>query len=140
MKKQQKHFYVIEENVKNPKLFELETYKYKDDYIRFNQNSLRNFLGKKSFRAMLKNGLFMTKKNRTYNASIPIQRLIGCLYSDITGLEMHHINKDKLNNSFVNLVPLNSDVNTKIDNLPKNQMTACFETFIAYMEIKTLLS
>ena len=118
----QKHFYIIEENIKNPKMFELKTFTTIDKYIRFNQNSLKDFLWGKSFKTMLKNGLFMTKKDRTYNASISIQRLVGCLYSDITGMEMHHINKDKTNNTLYNLVPLESDVNTSIDSLPFNEM------------------
>ena len=71
---------------------------------------------------LLENGLFMSKKDRTYNAPISMQRLVGCLYSDITGMEMHHINKDKTDNSFINLVPLESDINKSIDSLPEEEM------------------
>ena len=117
-----KHFYVIEENIKDSKIFELKTFTGKDKYIKFNQNSLKEFLGKKSFKNLLKNGLFMNKKDRKYNAANSLQRLVGCLYSNITGLEMHHINKDKTNNAFCNIVPLESNLNKSIDSLPTDKM------------------
>lgn len=121
-------FYVIEENIKNSKIFELKTFTASDGYIRFNQNSLKNFIEPKSFKALLKNGLFKTKKDRTYNAPISVQRLVGCLYGDITGMDMHHINKNKSDNRFMNLVPLDGDTNKRIDNLPTDEMIQFGET------------
>lgn len=120
--KNKKYIYVIEENIKTAKMFELKTFISNDKYIRFNQDSLKNFLSKKCFDELLKKGLFMTKIPRMYNAVISLQRLIGCLYSNITDMEMHHINKDKLNNKLDNLVPLEKELNISIDSLPFEEM------------------
>ena len=103
-------------------MFELKTFTSSDKYIRFNQNSIKDFLGSKSFKLLLENGLFKTKMIREYNATLDIQRLVGCLYSDITSMEMHHINKDKSDNHFTNIVPLESEVNKHIDSLPLNEL------------------
>ena len=117
-----KSFYVVEENINKSKMFELKTFSASDGYIRFNQNSLKDFIEPKSFNMLLKNGLFKSKKDRTYNAQISIQRLVGCFYDDITGMDMHHINKNKSDNRFVNLVPLDGDTNKRIDSLPTEEM------------------
>lgn len=120
--KKQKHFYVIEENTKHSKIFELKVDIYSDNYVRFNQNSLKYFLGEKCFKKLLQNGLFKTKKERNYNATTSIQRLVACLYSDITDKEIHHINKDRLDNRFINLVPLDSDTHAEMNNLSGEEL------------------
>lgn len=120
--KKQKHYFVIEENIKKSKMFELKVDIYSDNYVRFNQDSLKEHLEKKSFKKMLQNGLFKSKKVRNYNATTSIQRLVACLYGDITGMEIHHINKDRLDNRFINLVPLDSDTHAEINNLSGEEL------------------
>lgn len=121
-------FYIIKENVKNPKMSELKVDIYRDNYIRLNQDGLKEILGEKIFKKLLQNGLFKSKKKRDYNARTSMQRLVACLYANITGFEIHHINKNKSDNRFVNLVPLDGDTNKRIENLPTEEMIQFGET------------
>lgn len=121
--KNTKKIFVIVENIKQSKIEELKTFLNPKGYIVFNSNSLKQITGDNVYKKFLKKGLFATyNKQRAEQSRTSIQRLVACLYDDVKGFDIHHINKDKENNQINNLVPLDSYTNKKIDNYPYKKM------------------
>lgn len=116
-------FYLVVDSKRESKLIELDIIEYSDGYLRIKSNNITKEINSKLYDKLLDNGLYMTRKeNRKLNTYLALHRLVACLYGDITGLTIHHIDKDKSNNNIENLVPLEQEVNTSLDSLEYNKM------------------
>ncbi len=114
---------MVVDSKQESKVIELDIIEYNDDYIRLKSDNISKNISKKTYKYLLNNGLYMTKKdNRTLNTYLGLHRLVACLYGDISNLSIHHIDKNKKNNSIENLVPMNQEFNTSLDSLEFSQM------------------
>jgi hypothetical protein len=93
-----------------------------DNYIIFKDYNISKKIPKKIYNELLQKGLYKTIKNRTYDAFCALHRLVVCLYDNILDLSIHHIDKDKCNNSIHNLVPIPQEHNSSLDSLPYEEM------------------
>lgn len=110
-------YYLIIENTENPIKIELKTLPHTDGYIIFWKNNIRNNIPKSLYNKLVKNGLYskpsvgMIEQDRI----TALHRLIACLYSNIQGLDIHHIFKDVRQNSICSLVPVEKSLHIKLD-------------------------
>lgn len=120
--------YLIIENIKVSKIFKIETVAHKDGYVITSRKCLQDFMPVNAFKSLLKQGLYMTEKakNSSYDNKIGLHRLNLCLYVDITGISVHHIDKNKQNNYILNLLPISSEkIHTELDHSDPNLELAC---------------
>lgn len=103
--------YLIVENIKDSRIFKIETIPHKDGYVITSRKYLQDFMPVKAFQTLLKQGLYMTEKakNSTNDNKICLHRLNLCLYQKIIGSSVHHIDKNKHNNSITNLLPISNE-------------------------------
>ena len=97
--------YLIIENIKDSKMFKIETMPHKDSYVITSRKCLQDYMPVNAFKTLLKQGLYMTEKakNSRHDNKIGLHRLNLCLYKNITGISVHHIDKNKQNNCITNL-------------------------------------
>lgn len=110
--------YLIIENIKNSKIFKIETTPHKDGYVITSRKCLQDFIPERAFKTLLEQGLYMTEKakNSSHDNKIGLHRLNLCLYEKIAGISVHHIDKDKQNNCIMNLLPItNEKIHTVLD-------------------------
>lgn len=114
-------YFLIIENIKNPIIKELKTLKNKDGYIVVSKKDFSQKISLKIRKKLAKRGICFTVENGLKcNKYFCLHRLVACLYFDCIGLEVHHINKNTLCNSILNLVPLTPDFHKLVDNDLKN--------------------
>ena len=78
------------------------------DYKRVRKFSLKDVIAPKTWKKLLKRGLYMSLysgKNNN-NGYFSIQRLTKCISENILGLQIDHIDSNSLNNNFDNLKAL----------------------------------
>ena len=78
------------------------------DYKRVRKFSLKDVIAPKTWKKLLKRGLYMSlySGENTNNGYFDIQRLTKCLSENILGLQIDHIDSNSLNNNFNNLKAL----------------------------------
>lgn len=89
----------------------------KNGYMVFNIKELKEKIPKKCFNKLLNRGLFKNKKKREYNTFTSIHRLVYCINDNCIDKEIHHINKDKSNNTEMNLVSLTGKENKEMEQI-----------------------
>lgn len=119
-------YYLLLENCKKPDWIKLVKLKENPQlYETFNRSALKKFLPKRAFQLLLNNGLYESyeAKISKYDNLTSIHRLNACLYTNISGLEIHHNNKNKSCNRITNLTPVEKDFHDKLDKLPEPEFT-----------------
>lgn len=86
------------------------------NYIVFGKTDLIKNINKYVLKGLLKRALFLGEKGKTakYNALFSLQRLVGCVKTDINHLEVHHMDKNTNNNFIGNLLPIAKTMHEKI--------------------------
>lgn len=114
-------FHLIIENCKNPKVLKLKHIHRKDKYIRVEKKILEQ--DKNIFKTLVKQGLFKDSSTayKSTNNQVLIHRLNLCLYKKLLGLECHHGDKNKSNNSILNLTPIEHEKHALLDGLPEKE-------------------
>ncbi|MBR6162411.1 hypothetical protein IKQ26_00765 [bacterium] len=113
--------FLIVENIKNPIILELKVFHNNSNYMVFLFSELKSKLSKKILSKLLKSGLFMTNKDRDkYNPLVAFHRLVVCIKTNINGLTIHHIDKNKQNNSLDNLLPTTQTDNNEFELLEED--------------------
>lgn len=112
--------FILIENIEEPILVELKRNLINKKYIAFNRSNLENFLPKNLFKKLVKKGLYSSEKakNSIKDNLFSLQRLVACLYKNITSLEIHHIDKNKFNNTITNLLSISKKEHEELDGLP----------------------
>ena len=100
-----KKIFVIILNSDKDAFFELKH--FISDYKRFLKNDLKSNLSKKSFKKLVKQGLYMNIESgkNSFNNFCTIQRLVCCIRENILNKEIDHLDENPLNNSIDNLKP-----------------------------------
>ncbi|MCM1004151.1 MAG: hypothetical protein NC408_07405 [Candidatus Gastranaerophilales bacterium] len=77
------------------------------DYKRFCKEAVKNNINCFSWKKLIKNGLYMNPNSglNKLNNLCDVHRLPACLKENITGLEVHHLDDNGLNNNIINLCP-----------------------------------
>ena len=111
--------FMLIENIPNPILIELERAK-NPKYPTYGKDSVRNFIPTDLYNTLASNGLFEKLKtaHNEHDSEFGIYRLQYCLYANILGNEIHHIDKQKKNNKLKNLVKMKLRFHRKVDNMP----------------------
>lgn len=117
-KKQNSTFrYLLIENIKKSVVYKLKILPNLDGYIVFCKQDFAKKLPLNIRRKFAKRGIAMTyERGLKDNKSFCFHRLISSLYYNCLNLEIHHIDKNKHNNFFENLVPLTAQKHKKIEN------------------------
>lgn len=117
---------IIVENCKNPSIIEINKFKGKSNvYERFNKNALKTHLEPKAFNTLINNGLFQNLESgkSIIDNITTMHRLSSCIYSNISGLEIHHGNKRKCSNQISNLTPIEKSLHDEIDMLDEPEFS-----------------
>ena len=120
-KKQNSTFrYLLIENIKKSVVYELKILPNLDGYIVFCKQDYARKIPLNIRKKFAKKGIAMThERGLKNNKSLCFHRLVASLYYNCLNLEIHHIDKNKHNNFFENLVPLTAQKHKEIEN--------CFE-------------
>ena len=107
--------YLYVGNIKKTQLIELEQDANSGGYIVFRKSNLKT-LPKGLKEILFKNGLFehIEAAYRKYDNLFTLHRLVLCCYEKIANLEVHHILKDVIFNSIINLIPISKENHIKI--------------------------
>lgn len=109
--------FIIIENILTPIFIELKQVKNKDGYITIDKNFYSKVIPQKIREKLAKRGLCLTyATGMKNNKSLCLHRLITCLYFNCINKEVHHINKNKIDNYITNLIPLDAISHKRIDN------------------------
>lgn len=114
-------YYLLIENIKTPYLVKMKHYTNSGGYHVANKSIFnKKPLKGKLCRNLLINGLHANKKDKEsdYPKSFLLHRLVTCLYQNTLGYEIHHINKDRLQNNVCNLVKARKKRHDWIHKLP----------------------
>ena len=117
---------ILVENCKNPSIVEINKFKGKTNvYERFNKNALKTHLEPKTFNTLINNGLFQNLESgkSIIDNITTMHRLSSCIYSNISGLEIHHGNKRKCSNQISNLTPIEKSLHDEIDMLDEPEFS-----------------
>lgn len=117
-KKQNSTFrYLLIENIKKSVIYKLKILPNLDGYIVFCKQDFAKKLPLNIRRKFAKRGIAMTyERGLKDSKSFCFHRLISSLYYNCLNLEIHHIDKNKHNNFFENLVPLTAQKHKEIEN------------------------
>jgi len=116
---------LIVENCKSPIMIQISHITNTKTYIRIRKNQLKEKLESGVFNALINNGLFLNIEagRSKLNNLTTLHRLNACLYSNILSKEVHHNDKDKLNNFIHNLTPLKPSLHDELDMLKEPEYT-----------------
>lgn len=97
--------YVLIENIERPVLIKLDEDWHKDGYIIFRKRNLYK-LPKQVKKYLIKNGLYKSieSANNSHDNLFNLHRLVLCLYVNIVGYIVHHIENNVNINNISNLV------------------------------------
>lgn len=120
MKKQNKIWYLIIENIKDSQIIELKrNNNFKDGYIRINKSELRK-MPEKLYKKLVNNGLYKGGEYIGFNennSESSIHRLVSSIYYPCENLEIHHISNISNENQITNLVPIYKSLNQKFERM-----------------------
>ena len=110
---------MLVENIEKPILIELEQVPHSENYVVFLKNNLRGKLPPALFNKLARNGLYSTIENgiKEDDTRFGLNRLIACLYQNILGLQVHHIDKKLHWNDVTSIVPIDKDKHNWIHSL-----------------------
>lgn len=114
------HHYLLIENIANSNLIKMEQSDENKKYIVFKKMKFKRQLANYNLcMKLFKNGLYESYQsaiNRNDNL-FSQHRLVACLYQNIQGQKIHHIDKNKKNNDVCNLVKLREKRHDWVDKL-----------------------
>ena len=111
---------LLVENIRKPMLVDFRRVKHRDGYVTFKKNQLRLKIPSPLYKMLVRNGLYQTKESgfNKNNSYLLLNRLVMCLYQNIIGDEVHHIDKNLEINNIFNLLKISHGLHDKIDNMP----------------------
>ena len=110
------NYHLLIENPPQPDILALKVCDVNAKYIKTRRDYI---ISKRSdiFQTLVKQGFYFSQEKAygQYNSTCLIHRLTACLYENITGLEIHHNNKEKTFNAITNLTPLPKEIHEPLD-------------------------
>lgn len=114
------------DNLFNNKNISIKFKLNEDDYFVKPKNGLKKYCTKPLFKKLLKQGLYASEEttNSNNNSRFSLHRLCLCMSENISDLEVHHIDKNRQNNSVINLLGVTKKEHKKIhsDERKKNKI------------------
>ena len=121
MKKQNKTWHLIIENVCDSQIIELKrNNNFKDSYIRINKSEFKK-LPKTLYKKLVNNGLYKGGEYIGFNennSESSIHRLVSSIYYPCENLEIHHISNCTNQNEIANLLPIHTNWNKQFEKMP----------------------
>lgn len=105
----------IKENLKNSDCRCTNLIISENGYYKISREFYLGMYSPKEQNYFTKNGNYISGNDSQSGSSIYLQRHIASFYYDITGLEVHHLDKDPFRNDIWNLVPLPETPHRRID-------------------------